>query len=385
MSIPDRLKTYQDALAELGYEVVDEEGQYLVVKHEWSPILLHLDDEETSYVQLLCANFWALERNELTQGLLAAATATANTMVAKVYMEGTTACAAVEMFCPSVATFKAIVRPAFEALDSAIELFKEALVEIADVSAKSKAMKPPADSRHFETLIIKVESGAEIGAEELLDVLQTFNAKLNATECKDGDYQTTITRISTAEHDPDAAVAAAVEAFTKTATRTVLAEQSGGTPAVSVIRLDRHCDAYLSALESRNVPGMQSLLQSECDPAKRHYLLMGIVDESYRMRLADPRMREVCKQFAEAHLQEFPALVPGLIGETGSFPIVTSFAKYSTALMEDGEYGEAIRICERALSYGVDDGTKEGYLGRIRRIKKAMLKRGSTASTGKDV
>lgn len=385
MNIPDRLKIYQDALAELGYEVVNEEDQYLVVKHEWSPILLHLDDEDASYIQLLCADFWALEKHELTQGLLAAATATANTMVAKVYLEGTRAFAAVEMFCPSIATFKAIVRPALEALDSAIELFKEALVEIADVSVESKAMTPPADSTHFETLIIKVESGAEIGDDVLLDVLQTFNTKLNAAEYKDGDYQTIITRIRTAEHNPDAAVAAAVEAFTKTATRTFSTEQSGGSPTVSVIRLDRHCDAYLSALESRNVSRMQSLLQREGDPAKRHYLLMGIVDESYRMRFADPRMREVCKQMAAAHLQEFPALMPSLVGENGSLPIVTSFAKYSTALMEDGEYDEAIRICERALSYGVDDGTRAGYLGRIRRIEKAMFKSGSSASTGKDV
>ncbi|MFU8815520.1 MAG: hypothetical protein ACNA7W_09250 [Pseudomonadales bacterium] len=61
--------------------------------------------------------------------------------------------------------------------------------------------------------------------------------------------------------------------------------------------------------------------------------------------------------------KEFPSVAPGL-------PRVPTFQKYATLLTEDGEYGTAIEVCRRAISFGLEDGTKAGYEGRIARIEK---------------
>jgi hypothetical protein len=45
----------------------------------------------------------------------------------------------------------------------------------------------------------------------------------------------------------------------------------------------------------------------------------------------------------------------------------------ATALTEDGRHREAINICEAALVFGLSDGTKGGFEGRIKRIRKKVV------------
>ena len=46
------------------------------------------------------------------------------------------------------------------------------------------------------------------------------------------------------------------------------------------------------------------------------------------------------------------------------------FPYLATVLTEDGHYDEAIEVCRKAINFGLDDGTKSGFAGRIERIRK---------------
>ena len=56
-------------------------------------------------------------------------------------------------------------------------------------------------------------------------------------------------------------------------------------------------------------------------------------------------------------------------------PRVPTFQHYATLLTERGQFERVIQVCESAIGFGLDDGTKGGYKGRIERIKKKAAAR----------
>ena len=117
------------------------------------------------------------------------------------------------------------------------------------------------------------------------------------------------------------------------------------------------------------------------DLVDRHFLLMAVVAETYRLR-SDPRMADKCLQVAQTHCDEFSSIVGELrtwSSESGhDLPRVPTFQHYATLLTERGEFDRAIQVCESAIGFGLDDGTKGGYAGRIERIKKKAAARTKT-------
>ena len=109
-------------------------------------------------------------------------------------------------------------------------------------------------------------------------------------------------------------------------------------------------------------------------PVDRHFLLMGIVEQTYRKR-SDPAMAENCAHFAETHISELPLLAPALKDEMdGILPRISTFQNYATLLTEQGKFDRASEVCQTALAYDLHDGTKSGFQGRIERIKKLKAK-----------
>jgi len=129
-------------------------------------------------------------------------------------------------------------------------------------------------------------------------------------------------------------------------------------------------DQAFEAWTSGSLPQMLNALGTKTNLVDRHFLLMGIVNETYRLR-SDPKMAEKCLEVAQMHIDEFPAIVPALKREfDGALPRVTTFQHYATLLTERGDFEKAIQVCEAAIGYGLEDGTKGGFEGRIDRIKK---------------
>lgn len=110
-------------------------------------------------------------------------------------------------------------------------------------------------------------------------------------------------------------------------------------------------------------------------PLERYALMDSIVVGSYKFRKDDPLLRDLCEcmgwkclEFIEqnsdnSHWQVFfPQALPKLV----------------TVLTERGAFEDAIDICEKAIKWGLQDGTKSGYEGRIHRTKARAAKvRGS--------
>lgn len=51
-------------------------------------------------------------------------------------------------------------------------------------------------------------------------------------------------------------------------------------------------------------------------------------------------------------------------------PSIPSFKHLAIIYDQQGKFDEAIQVCEKALSFRLDDGTKGGYASRIQKIKK---------------
>jgi hypothetical protein len=131
-------------------------------------------------------------------------------------------------------------------------------------------------------------------------------------------------------------------------------------------------DAFY-AWTSGNLRDMIDALESKTNHIERHFLLMGIVDQSYKNR-SDINNAALLRKLAEMHLAEFPKIKPALKKQMdGILPRVTTFQKYATFLAEKGEYEKAIEVCEQAIGHGLHDGTKSGFEGRIERIKKKKI------------
>jgi len=133
-------------------------------------------------------------------------------------------------------------------------------------------------------------------------------------------------------------------------------------------------DEVFDAWTSSDLPRMLAAIDMKSNLIDRHFLLMGIVKETYRLR-EDPAMADLCAEVAQTHVDEFATIKPALEREFGGqLPRVPTFQHYATLLTERGDFTAATRICEAASAFGLDDGTKAGYAGRIARIgKKAAI------------
>jgi len=130
-------------------------------------------------------------------------------------------------------------------------------------------------------------------------------------------------------------------------------------------------EVYLARL-SNDLGKMLKVAELETTLSNRHFLLQSIVIETYKLR-KEEKYKNLCLKFSKKHLEEFDVISQSLKNEfDGSLPRVVTFQHYATLLTELQEYEEAIIICEKAISYGLDDGTKGGYKGRIDKIKKKM-------------
>lgn len=110
-------------------------------------------------------------------------------------------------------------------------------------------------------------------------------------------------------------------------------------------------------------------LADESDPLARHRLFQQITEASYKER-DDKDSRTAFKHYAEQHISEFDAIKKPLKKQNnGKLPQVSTFRNFANVLVEDGEYDKAIQVCQQALDYGLKDGTKTGYQGRIERIQ----------------
>ncbi|MDX9786517.1 MAG: hypothetical protein RBT11_07065 [Desulfobacterales bacterium] len=115
---------------------------------------------------------------------------------------------------------------------------------------------------------------------------------------------------------------------------------------------------------------MTALLEATNDPLLQDALLTRIVAIYYRMR-SEPAAREAFYRYSGRHIDMIPTVLTA-IGQSGNDRPgrIETFKLAAIAMEEDKRYDEAIILCNKALSYGLKNGTKTGFEGRIGRLEK---------------
>ena len=130
-------------------------------------------------------------------------------------------------------------------------------------------------------------------------------------------------------------------------------------------------DEAFEAWSSQDLTRMRAAMPVRTNPIDRHFLLMGIVGQCY-VRRTDREMRALFLETARRHVNEFPSIAAPLAQDLGVLPRVPTFAQLATVLTEDGHFDEAVHVCEAAIRFGLHDGTKGDFAGRIARIRKTQ-------------
>lgn len=100
----------------------------------------------------------------------------------------------------------------------------------------------------------------------------------------------------------------------------------------------------------------------EKDVVKKHEILNELLEVYYKQRSEREDAIAKCITICEKDI----SLAPHIIVKEKDMP---SFKRLAIILENERKYEEAIRIAELALSYGLSDGTKGGYEGRIEKLK----------------
>lgn len=116
---------------------------------------------------------------------------------------------------------------------------------------------------------------------------------------------------------------------------------------------------------------VKTLLKKQTDPLERHLLYEKGMDLAYKQRKSDEKMAKLVISLGYAYIKEFAQLKEAAFNGLGKGPkTVIVFKQLAIALEENKEFKKAIVVCEKALSYGLEDGTKTGYEGRVKRLEK---------------
>jgi hypothetical protein len=137
------------------------------------------------------------------------------------------------------------------------------------------------------------------------------------------------------------------------------------------VRADEVFEAWISA----DLQRMVRALSLKTNSVDRHFLLMNLFQQAYRLRNAKSAMRELARQVGLQHIQEFGDLRAPLVRDLGVLPRVPTFQNLSTLLAEDDEHQQAVEVCEKAIRFGLSDGTKGDFPARIERLRKQAAHR----------
>jgi len=107
--------------------------------------------------------------------------------------------------------------------------------------------------------------------------------------------------------------------------------------------------------------------RSSTGKAVKHQALLGAIAECYKQR----KQSEYCV-YGTGLTTEYLSVFAEL--ESPSSEKGVGFMSLSTLLNDSGQFDSAIEVCQKAIEYGVLDGTVTGFEGRITRIEKAKAK-----------
>lgn len=152
------------------------------------------------------------------------------------------------------------------------------------------------------------------------------------------------------------------------------------------------CDKIVDYLQSENFQNV--------NPVNLHFFYLHCIDLYYKPKVLTNHNIDKCIYYCKKNIELFPTFKESYIEERREFFInyansgihskeernelltkaknvsldvnVPSFKRLAIIYEKQGRFNDAIKISELGLSYGLNDGTKGGFIARIERIKKKM-------------
>jgi len=112
------------------------------------------------------------------------------------------------------------------------------------------------------------------------------------------------------------------------------------------------------------------------DPYKQHFAYNQLIRYYYGLRNEDSYYMNRLIVACENDIELFPQFIVAFRNSVNPpypetlIPSIPSFRYLCRVYEKIGMIDQAIRICELAIKYGVDDNTKGGFEGRLDRLKK---------------
>lgn len=105
------------------------------------------------------------------------------------------------------------------------------------------------------------------------------------------------------------------------------------------------------------------------DLLNEHFYLQGAAECFYKQRNTLTNALELVEQYCRRDIELFPKYREPIIQKFHEMPRILTFQRLAILYEKNEEFEKAIAICEMALEYGLEDGTKGGYEGRLLRLK----------------
>lgn len=112
-------------------------------------------------------------------------------------------------------------------------------------------------------------------------------------------------------------------------------------------------------------------LDTLTEPEERHRLYTRLIETAYRNRRISKDDLNTAMTLSSQYVAEFDSLKQAVFDTMKQEDnIVPVFRMLSIMLEEVRAYDQAVDICQMALGHGIEDGTRTGFKGRIKRLMK---------------
>ena len=130
------------------------------------------------------------------------------------------------------------------------------------------------------------------------------------------------------------------------------------------------------AMQEKNFAFADKLIQycEKCggSPVEMHFFYLAAHQCYYKQRDIRADAIDRCKEYCRKDIALFPSYSGDLLKEFDKLPQCPAFQQLSIIYDKEGNYQAAINVCKLALSYGLDDGTKGGFEGRLQKLEKKL-------------
>lgn len=117
---------------------------------------------------------------------------------------------------------------------------------------------------------------------------------------------------------------------------------------------------------------LKALKAKDDNPIDRHFVYNHLIELYYKLREERKDALEKCIYYCKEDINKLPEFLETWKNEYGDIVRCPSVQQLAIIYEKNEEFQKAIDLCNYAINLGLDDGTKSGFQGRIKRLENKM-------------